>query len=149
MIPPFKDRTEIIHKSHLLGHFKLEITYNDISKTFWWKGMRKQCDHIIKNCMIYLLFSKFSSKNHPAFIDGFPVTIDGYCGILVITEYLTKYPYVVRIKNKSAKEIARHLFNYICLFGPPKVKLSDQGKEFFNQIVDCLLKLSGTEHIIT
>ena len=67
-------------------------------------GMWKQCDHIIKNCMICLRFSKCSSKNHPAFIIkinnifdtdgiyiifGFPVTVDGYCGILVITEYLT------------------------------------------------------------
>jgi hypothetical protein len=67
----------------------------------------------------------------------------------VITEYLTKYPYAVPIKTKSAVEIAEHLLQYICLFGPPKVLLSDQGTEFLNKVVDELLKTSGVEHKVT
>ena len=35
------------------------------------------------------------------------------------------------------------------LFGPPKELLSDQGKEFLNQIVEAMLKLSRTEHFVT
>ena len=164
LVPPIKDRIDRINKSHLLGHFKLEKTYNDILKKFWWKGLWKQCDHIIKNCMICLRFSKSTTFKHHALVFkikdifdtagidlvfGFPETQEGYIGILVITEYLTKYPYVVPIKSKSATEIARHLFNYICLFGPPKELLSDQGKEFLNQIVEAILKLSGTENLVT
>ena len=80
---------------------------------------------------------------------GFPETIEGYKGILVITEYLTKYPYAVPIKSKTAHEIATHLLQYISLFGPPKTILSDQGTEFVNQVVDELLKTSGVEHKVT
>ena len=58
---------------------------------------------------------------------GLPETDEGYKGIMVITEYLSKYPYAVAIKSKTVEEIAKNLFDYICLFGPPKILLSDQG----------------------
>ena len=39
---------------------------------------------------------------------GLPVTSDGYTGLVVITEYLTKYPYAELIKSKTASDIAYH-----------------------------------------
>ena len=60
----------------------------------------------------------------------------GFVGVMVITEYLTKYPYAVPIKSKSAVEIGSELFKFIALFGLPKEILSDQGKEFLNSVVD-------------
>ena len=35
---------------------------------------------------------------------GLPVTEEKFLGILVITEYLTKFPYVVPIRSKEANE---------------------------------------------
>ena len=74
---------------------------------------------------------------------------DQFNGILVITEYLSKYPYAVPIRSKEAIEIAGDLLKYIPIFGPPKVILSDQGKEFVNEVVDKLLQQVGTEHRVT
>ena len=68
---------------------------------------------------------------------------------MVITEYLSKYPYAVAIKSKTAEEIAKNLFDYICLFGPPKILLSDQGKEFLNECVNKLSSLTGIERRVT
>ena len=82
-------------------------------------------------------------------VGGVPTTTEGYTGILVITEYLTKYPYAVPIRTKTAEEIARELFIYISLFGPPKELLSDQGREFLNRIVDQLAKVCGAERRVT
>ena len=75
---------------------------------------------------------------------GLPLTESGYNGILVITEYLSKYPYAVPIRSKSAKEISRHLWHYFCLFGPAKEILSDCGKEFLNEVISEMLTLTGT-----
>jgi len=75
---------------------------------------------------------------------GLPLTESGYNGILVITEYLSKYPYAVPIRSKSAKEIARHLWHYFCLFGPDKELLSDCGKEFLNEVISEMLLQIGT-----
>lgn len=53
---------------------------------------------------------------------------------------LSKYPYAVATKTKSAIEIAKHFFNYISLFGAPKELVSDQGKEFLNEGTEFLIK---------
>ena len=80
---------------------------------------------------------------------GLPLTEDGYHGCLIITEYLTKYPWAVPIKSKTAIEIAKHLFHYISIFGPPKEMLSDEGKEFNNNLIQTLNELFGIDHPVT
>lgn len=80
---------------------------------------------------------------------GFPMDDEGNIGALVITEYLSKYPMVFPLKSKTAEEIAKHLWSYIALFAPPKEILSDQGKEFVNQVIDSLLKQTGVERRLT
>ena len=82
-------------------------------------------------------------------VTGLPTTTEGFNGLLVITEYLTKYPYAVPIKSKTADEIAEKLLVYISLFGPPKTILSDQGTEFNNAVVAKLVKATGVERRIT
>jgi hypothetical protein len=50
---------------------------------------------------------------------GLPPTAEGYTGIVVITEYVTKFPYAAPIKSKCSAGIAEKLFEYVSLFGPP------------------------------
>ncbi|RNA04988.1 gag-pol fusion, partial [Brachionus plicatilis] len=66
-----------------------------------------------------------------------------------IGEYPTKYPCVEPIISKTTKEIADNLWKFKCLFGPPKVILSDQGTDFSNTFVDNLINRIGAEHVIT
>lgn len=80
---------------------------------------------------------------------GLPLTEEGYHGFLIITEYITKFPWVVPITSKDAIEIARHIFHYNSIFGPVKGLLSDEGNEFFNLLVNTMLELFGIKHIIT
>ena len=80
---------------------------------------------------------------------GFPTTSEGYKGVLVIVEYLSKYPWAVPIKSKSAKEIASKLLVYFSIFGPADEICSDLGTEFNNEIVDELIKGVGMEHRVT
>ena len=68
---------------------------------------------------------------------------------MVLTEYLTKYPYAEPLFSKEAGEVADELFKYISLFRPPKEILSDQGTEFCNKVVDKLSKRCGIEHVTT
>ena len=39
-------------------------------------------------------------------------------------------------KSKNGEEKAAHLLYYMSIFGPPKIILTDQGKEFYKKIVD-------------
>ena len=93
-------------------------------------------DHEARNLPISGIFDMIGID----LVFGLPETSDGFTGLMVVTEYLSKYPFVKPIKTKSALEIAHLLWQYVCLFGPPKVILSDQGKEFNNSLIDRLVK---------
>ncbi len=77
------------------------------------------------------------------FIFGMPKTESGHTGIIVMIDYLSKYPFAKPVKGKSAEECAKNLFEYISLFGAPKTIITDQGREFLNRIVKGLLTISG------
>jgi hypothetical protein len=108
---------------------------------------------VIKNCIDCIKNQKVRVWNHPAealevtgifdrvgidLVFGLKETSEGYHGILVITEYLSKYPYAVPITSNSAAEVVEKLFGYVSLFGPPKEILSDQGREFLNKVAQHL-----------
>ena len=126
--------------------------------------MRQDIDRFIKLCDTCMKFDKVPIKNHPALVlpitgifdrigidlcFGFPVTTEGYIGILVIVEALTKFPFVFPIKSKTMEEISSCLISYISIFGPPKEILSDRGKEFINKLVDGICERLSINRRIT
>lgn len=164
VVPKPAERQEIIKTAHLLGHFAIGSVYDRLRTKYFWKNMIKDIENVVKQCRPCLRHQKTPIQEHPALaipvtglmdridmdlVFGLPETENGYKGIFVITEALSKYPYAVPIKSKTALEIARQFFNFICLFGPPKQIISDQGKEFVNSILQELVKLTGIEHRIT
>ena len=163
-IPEKESRADIITIAHSLGHFQAQSTYDRLRENYFWKNMLQDVKKVIAKCAVCIRHQPRAPIIHPAIaievngifervgidlVFGLPETAEGYTGILVITEYLTKYPYAVPIKTKTAEEIARKLFIYISIFGPPKILLSDQGKEFLNQIINNLANVCGTERRVT
>ena len=163
-VPIPTERKEIVLKNHLLGHFQVNTTLDRIKENYYWKNMVKDIERVVKECQTCQRHQKQIASNHPAIalevngifdrigidlVFGLPGSEEGYKGLLVITEYLTKYPYVKPIKSKTAKEIAENLLEYISIFGAPKTILSDQGTEFNNKIVDTLINGLGVEHKVT
>ena len=135
-VPSKKDRYEIINLEHRLGHFQTDTVLTSLQKRFYWPKMKDDIRCIINKCSTCNRHNKVKVWEHPAnaieptgifdrigidLVLGLPETKEGYKGILVITEYLSKYPYAVPIKSKTAVEIAENLFQYISLFGPPKI----------------------------
>ena len=163
-VPKAADRMDIATKAHLLGHFQVESTLSRLKEEYHWKNMLRDVERVVSQCEECRKDHRVVPMEHPAkalnvngifdrvgmdLTFGLPVTKEGFNGLLVITEYLTKYPYAVPIKSKTAEEIAEKLLVYISLFGPPKTILSDQGTEFNNAVVDKLVKATGVERRIT
>jgi len=163
-VPIKEERLALVEKAHLLGHFQANTTLSRLRKKYFWKKMQNDVEQVINNCLPCKRHQDKRIMDHPAkalpitgmldrvgmdLVFGLPETSSGYKGILVITEYLSKYPYAVPIRSKTAEEMAEKLFIYISLFGPPKELLSDQGKEFLNQIIENLSKIAGIERRVT
>ena len=162
--PRKNERNELIEKAHLLGHFQAEATFKRLAEAYFWKNMIDDITTHIEKCEECREFHKIPAIEQKAMaipirgiferigidlVFGLPETTDGYVGLVVITEYLSKYVWVLPIKSKTGKEIAKCLLKYIGIFGPPKRILSDQGTEFNNETVRKLINLTGTEHRIT
>jgi hypothetical protein len=164
IVPPLEERVKLIFDNHLIGHFAARSTYDRLAEKYYWKKMMIQIITVLKQCETCARNKKESELNHPAIalkvtglfdrvgIDltfGLPESSEGYIGVMVITEALSKFPWAKPIRSKSAKEIANILKEYICIFGAPKSIVSDRGTEFNNEIIDTMLKNLGVEHRVT
>ena len=67
-----------------------------------------------------------------------------YC--ITLTDYFSKW---VEAATKEAKHVAEFLYKMIFRHGCPLEIVSDQGREFCNQLVDLLEDLTGFKHKIT
>ena len=54
--------------------------------------------------------------------------------LLTQTDYFTKYVEAVPLLDKSAASVAKALFSTFCRHGAPVHVISDQGREFVNQV---------------
>ena len=119
---------------------------------------------IIAACMVCQQFERARIYDHPAkalpilglfdrvgidLVFGLPLTLEGFKGILLITDYLSKYPFAFCIKSKQAIEIATRFFEFISYFGPPNFLLSDCGTEFLNNLVHNVSLICGIERKVT
>lgn len=162
--PKLDERRELISNAHLVGHFQAATTYKRLNERYFWKSMMDEIVKVVKQCIPCQRHQKTRALEHKAkaieidgifdqvgidLVFGLPETEDGYCGVFVYTEKLTKFPQVYPIKSKAMDEIVPKIWDCIALFGPPKVILTDQGKEFNNQLMTELVNWVGCEHRVT
>ena len=61
-------------------------------------------------------------------------TDDGNKYIMTVTDLFTKFVYAEPLKNKSADAVNGALRRTFYLYGPPLKLITDQGREFCNQV---------------
>ena len=57
-----------------------------------------------------------------------------YKFVLTMTDYFSKYVEATPIINKSANSVAKGIYKIYCQQGAPVHIITDQGKEFVNQV---------------
>jgi IS30 family transposase len=67
-------------------------------------------------------------------IDAHKISKKGNKFILTMTDYFTKYVEGCPIPDKSANSVERALYSTFCRHGSPAHIISDQGREFVNQV---------------
>ena len=162
VIPPKEQRKSIMDRCHSMGHFGIDNTCRRILEEYWWPTLYHDVKLHIADCRACAEYSNdVGPKRIPRaprvivaqgvgdivsmdYSGPFTETSRGKVMMLMFTDHTSKYKEAFATKDKSAVTTARHLFyDWICRFGPPIILLSDQGKEFCNQVMDEVRKLSS------
>ena len=146
------------------GDFQQAATYEALKRNYYWPRMNRDVAHVVSMCMVCQRNEKMNPLEAPAkcpcivkfnsrvsfdIIGGLPPTPDGYVNILTGIDSLTKTVRLWALRTKSAQEVAEKVWEWITWFGPPGEILTDQGKEFTNEMLKELLNLAGVIKRIT
>ena len=95
----------------------------------------QKCKKQLKSTVIKpIQSSNFASRGQIDLIDfqNTPEINKLYSFLLVYQDHLTKFVVLRPLRNKSAQEVVEQLLDIFCLFGPPHILPSDNGKELKN-----------------
>lgn len=78
-----------------------------------------------------------------------PVSSSGNRYCITLTDYFSKWAEAMPIPTKEATHVADFLCKMIFRHGCPEEIISDQGREFCNQVINRLEELTGFRHRVT
>ncbi len=148
------------------GHFGRDKTFAKISERYYWRGMKKDVHQYVKDCEKCFVLTPKISKGAPP-LSSIPVpgkvwslvgidmigplqeTSNGNKYIVAATDHFSKWTEAAAVPDKSAKSVANFLYSIVCRHGCMETLISDQGREFVNSIIDCLMEHFQTDHCIS
>ena len=161
LVVPSSMKYEVLSNLHdhvAGGHFGVHKTFSKVSERYWWDGMFKDVEHWCKSCTdcstrktprnrkrAPLLPIPVEGAFHRIGIDvlgPFPESHRGNRYIVVVSDYLTRWPEAFAVSSTEATVIARLLVDeIIARHGAPKELLSDRGQNFLSKIVAEVCKI--------
>jgi Integrase zinc binding domain/Integrase core domain len=149
-----------LHTAQLGGHLGFKKTYKKCRERFYWPGMYTDVREWVGSCVACNRrkpspYGKVGQLHpleatEPFYMVGMdlmgtlPESHSGNKYIMVVTDYLTRWPEAVAIPNKEAATVARAFHDHvICRHGAPASLLTDQGGEFKNELLTALAQSIG------
>ena len=157
--------TVLVEGHDKLGHQGTTYTYCLIKCQYYWKGTNKDIKKYIANCTLccrerakvqaYQLqmteipdrpFNKIAID----LVTECKTSNSGNKDILTIIDHLMGWPEAFLIPDKSADTIVSTFINqYLPVYMNPRYILSDNSMEFWNNLMDQVLKQLGIERIFS
>jgi hypothetical protein len=162
--PPQSERNGLLLHYHQKGHFGAEKLYSALWESGrYWPGMHRQCVETVSSCLMCARHNVSQRGFHPARpvhatypwehlaldLMELPTSATGSNYALVCVCVFTKFTLCGALANKSASSCAEQLWQWISVFGVPKIIQSDNGSEFVNSTMKALTDLIGVSHNLT
>nr|KAG5710069.1 hypothetical protein BaRGS_030145 [Batillaria attramentaria] len=142
------------------------ITVNVVLERYFWHGMKQEVEDYCRSCCVCQNMNACRKKPaaplHPIpvpkkkwslvgmdIIGPLQVTDRGNQYIVALTDHFTKFPVAKAIPCKSSEEVARFMYETICIFGAFDSLITDQGREFINFALDILTDRFNINHRIS
>ena len=148
-----EDIMKEMHSSAIGGHRGVTKTYNRIRQHYFWENMKTDIQKFIQQCLQCQLKKCVGIKTKQPMVitdtpgtafdkiamdivGPLPRTIKDNEYILTIQDQLSKYCVAIPLPDATATAIADALVKrFICVFGPPKAILTDQGRNFLSGLM--------------
>ena len=140
------------------GHFGRDKTTQKIEERYYWRGIQSDVRRHVEACdKCQRVNSKFVRDEpvlHPVpvpngawrqvgmdLIGPLPTTSSGNRYIFELTDYFSKWPEAIPIQSKTAGHVMEALYSVICRHGAMECLITDQGREFVNELKNDLIKI--------
>lgn len=154
-MPPITKRRDIVFDAHLeVNHRGIEPTYYNLKRKFYWIGMKKTIENIIKKCDVCLRlnrknmggceFVETTRQLEKVALDLIDLRSSGVY-ILVAIDYYTRYVLAEVINNKNSETVLEIIKNWTIDFKPEEF-VTDNGREFSNQTFILFCSENGIKH---
>ncbi len=149
------------------GHLGMNTLQTEVASRYYWPCVTQDVKKFIKSCK-ECQCSKLSNLEktkqtlHPVkvpqgiwqqigidLVGPLPQSPEGHEYMLTVIDYFSKWVELFALKDKKATSVAQCLFQLMCCFGPAKIHISDQGREFCNELHQQMYLLTGVHHRIT
>ena len=145
------------------GHFGRDKTYTKVAERYFWDGIYDDVSEFISTCnacqRVNPRLNRSAEPLHPMpvtnkawhtigvdLVDPLHQTPDGNRYIVVAVDLFSKWPEAQGIPNKNAGTINSFILSLVCRHGVSKILVSDQGREFVNELNGFLMSSLGTNH---
>ena len=134
-------------------HFGRDKTLALIQSKVYFPSMKKMIENYIRSCVACQCVKcgwKFEKggeklKSIPVprlpwrqlgidCITNLPPTDEGYDTIVTAIDYTSKWPECKALKGKFVDGVAEFMYELVCHHGAAKIHISNQGREFVNQV---------------
>lgn len=153
------------HRSVMGGHFSGKRLYNTLAVHWWWDGMYRDSIRFTQNCPECTVVTGGSKVHCPPLhpipvqrpfqilgidIMELPKTAAGNRYVIVLQDFLTKWPMIFAVPDQKAHRIARLLAEEVVPFcGVPEAVLSDRGTNLLSNLVQDVCGLLGIKKLNT
>lgn len=160
-------RQDLLRKFHCDelygGHCGKKKLFAKLKDHYYWRKMSHDISNFVNDCHICKLSKPNRKTKEELELTDTPckpfelVQIDtigpmmkshnGYQYAITIIDEMSKWLVIIPIINKSAKEVAKAIFEqFVLIFGPMKDIKTDMGTEFRNQLISELCQMMKINH---
>jgi len=168
MVVPERLKFQVMFLLHEgMGHPGRNRTINTIRMQYYWPHMLTDIESYTRSChycklrkahnavakvpiMIYDYSDRPFARMHMDLAGPFPTSAKGFKYIMVMKCALTKWVYLMPLKDKTMDEVQLNYWNqFISMHGAPEMCITDCGSEFKNVMSKNIAELLGARKVFT
>jgi len=150
------------HEAMFAGHFAPKKMYSRLKQYYYWPGMRTAVYKVCESCVLCASTQGQERQKKPPLkcipvgepfqclgmdFKEMDVSGDGNRYALVFQDYLTKWPEVFAVKDRTATTVAKCLAEIVWRHGVPAKIIHDRAAEFLSDVLQDTVAILGLQQL--